>query len=295
MTAEQIISVDMTTPGGPLGLTADVIGDPHDPAVLLFHGGGQTRHAWGGALRALASRSWYAASFDLPGHGSSGWASDGVYDLELFARSVAAAANDFVSPVLVGASLGGISSLVAIGEGMVPTAAALVLVDVTPRVEQRGVQRITDFMRQGVDGFDSLEDVADAIATYLPNRQRPSDLGGLQKNVRQRADGRWVWHWDPRFLDRIGDAPGEPTAGRFNPPLRLQVAARKIAIPTLLVRGGSSDVVSEEGAAELKELIPHAEIVDVAGAGHMVAGDRNDRFNAAVIDFLEHTVRRRHG
>ena len=294
MTEKQTIDVPMTDHDGTLGLTADVMGDPHDPAVLLFHGGGQTRHAWGGALQALASRSWYAASFDLPGHGSSGWASDGIYDLDLFATSVAAAAGDFTTPVLVGASLGGISSLVAIGEGLVPTAAALVLVDVTPSLERRGVQRITDFMRQGVDGFESLDDVADAIATYLPNRRRPTDLSGLQKNVRQREDGRWVWHWDPRFLHRI-DNDGEPTAGRFSPPLRLQAAARNVTVPTLLVRGGSSDVVSEEGAAELKELIPHAEVIDVAGAGHMVAGDRNDRFNDAVIDFLEHTVRHHHG
>ena len=291
MDTRRTISVEMTAAGIDLHLAADVKGDPHDPAVLMFHGGGQTRHAWGGALQALASRSWYASSFDLPGHGESGWASDGVYDLDLFARSVAAAAGDFRSPVLVGASLGGISSLVAIGEGLVPDAAALVLVDVTPTLEQRGVQRITEFMRQGIDGFESLDDVADAIATYLPNRHRPTDLSGLRKNVRQRDDGHWVWHWDPRFMDRLDDTPGEPTAGRFNPPLRLQAAARNITVPTLLVRGGGSDVVSAEGAAELKELIPHAEVVGVAGAGHMVAGDRNDRFNDAVIDFLEHTVR----
>jgi pimeloyl-ACP methyl ester carboxylesterase len=279
-----------------LKMVADVQGSPEDPAVLFFHGGGQTRHAWGTALDVLAARHWYAASFDLPGHGESGWAPTGVYDIDTFADAVADVSNEFRAPVLVGASLGGISSLVAIGEGKVPEAAALILVDVTPRLEQKGVQRIGDFMRLGIDGFDSLEDVADAVASYLPNRKRPSDINGLRKNVRQREDGKWVWHWDPRFFKRIDDqmeGTGEPTAGRFTPPERLDAASLGISVPTLLVRGGSSDVVSEEGAAQLKRLVPHAEIVDVAGAGHMVAGDRNDRFNDAVIEFLERVVRAR--
>ncbi len=281
-----------TTDG--LDLVADVQGDPADPAVLLFHGGGQTRHAWGGALGALATRSWYAASFDLPGHGDSAWVPNGNYDIDRFARAVADGANQFRHPVLVGASLGGLSSLVAVGEAMVNDPAALVLVDVTPRLEPEGVSRISDFMRLGIDGFDSLEDVADAVASYVPNRKRPKDISGLRKNVRQREDGKWVWHWDPKFFSRMGPdtaAAGEPTAGRFSPPLRLHAACRNVHIPTLLVRGGSSDVVSAEGAAELLELIPQAEIVDVAGAGHMVAGDRNDRFNDAVVEFLERVVR----
>lgn len=57
-----------------------------------------------------------------------------------------------------------------------------------------------------------------------------------------------------------------------------------------MVRGMSSDVISDESVAELRELIPHAEIVDVKGAGHMVAGDRNDAFTDAVIDFIERSV-----
>ena len=279
-----------------LEMVADAAGNPGDPAVLLFHGGGQTRHAWGGALTALAERSWYGASFDLPGHGESGWEPNGNYDLDTFATAVADVAGEFSQPVIVGASLGGLSALVAIGEGMVPDAKALILVDVTPRLEREGVNRIGDFMRLGIDGFASLDAVADAVASYLPNRKRPSDVNGLRKNVRQREDGMWVWHWDPRFFARINNEAsvaetGEPTAGRFTPPQRLHEASRRVTIPTLLVRGGSSDVVSAEGAAELKELIPHAEIVDVAGAGHMVAGDRNDRFNDAVIEFLERVVR----
>ena len=54
----------------------------------------------------------------------------------------------------------------------------------------------------------------------------------------------------------------------------------------MLIRRRMRDIVSDESVRELRELVPHAEIVDVADAGHMVAGDKNDVFNAAVIDFV---------
>jgi non-heme chloroperoxidase len=66
----------------------------------------------------------------------------------------------------------------------------------------------------------------------------------------------------------------------------MEQAARHIKIPTLLVRGKESEVVSPEGAQLLLDLIPHAQQVDVAGAGHMVAGDKNDAFNSAIEAFL---------
>lgn len=278
------------TGSGGLTLAADEAGAVSDPNVLLFHGGGQTRHAWGRAIQALAARHWHALTFDLPGHGDSDWAPDGDYGLDVFGANVAGVARQYERPVLVGASLGGLAALAAIGQGLVPDAAGLVLVDITPRFEPAGVARIRNFMRQGVDGFDSLEEVADAIATYVPNRQRPRNLTGLSKNVRQRDDGKWVWHWDPRFMTRIDQGTGEPTAGQYSGD-RIRQSARNVKVPVLLVHGASSDVVSPEGVAELKDLIPHALIVDVAGAGHMVAGDRNYNFNNAVIDFLEHTIR----
>ncbi|HEY5013090.1 MAG TPA: alpha/beta hydrolase [Acidimicrobiia bacterium] len=269
-----------------LTLVADVEGDPAAPPVVLFHGGGQTRHAWGTTLEVLG-KTWRAYSVDLRGHGDSAWAPDGDYSLDGFARDVRAVARSLGEPpALVGASLGGIASLAAIAETEGdPLAIALVLVDVAPRIEPAGVSRIGDFMTGNLDGFDSLEAVADAIGAYNPHRPRPKNLDGLKKNLRQRADGRWMWHWDPRFVSGRFGSPDETRSTLIDGD-RLQRAAKTLTIPTLLVRGRMSDLLSEEGARELLELVPHARLADVAGAGHMVAGDRNDAFNDAVVDFL---------
>jgi non-heme chloroperoxidase len=277
----------MRVRGDGIDLAADAYGSPGDPPIVLLHGGGQTRHAWGSAGEAFAARGRYALSVDLRGHGDSAWASDGDYSIAAFARDVRAVAASLSDPpVLVGASLGGLASLVAIGESDATVARALVLVDVTPTVEMDGAMRIRDFMLSGMDGFASLEDAADAIAAYLPNRDRPRDLSGLRKNLRQR-EGRWHWHWDPGFMGGRTGIDGQEGLVDHD---RLAAAAGRITVPTLLVRGRMSDIVSEAGVQELRALVPHAEIVDVAGAGHMVAGDRNDAFNAAVIEFVERTV-----
>lgn len=278
---------DVRIAGDGLELAVSTYGDPSDRAIVLTHGGGQTRHAWRGAGQRFADRSWYALSVDLRGHGDSDWSADASYGMSDFAADVHTVATSFDQPALVGASLGGLASLTAIGESDVPIASVLVLVDVTPRLEREGTERIRDFMVGGLDGFARLEDAADAIAAYNPNRARPSDLSGLQKNLRFR-DGRWHWHWDPAFMHSQSGLDGQPGLVHRE---RLTTAAARVRIPTLLVRGAMSDIVSPSGVAELQELIPHAEVVDVAGAGHMVAGDRNDAFNESVIEFIERATR----
>jgi non-heme chloroperoxidase len=273
-------------------LAADEAGPPDGLPVVLLHGGGQTRHAWGTTLDSVAERGWHGYSVDLRGHGDSEWAPDGDYGLDAFAGDVLAVARSMPSPpVLIGASLGGISSLTAVGESPAgeTVASGVVLVDIAPRIEPDGVSRIGDFMTEHLDGFASLEEVADAVAAYNPHRPRPSNLDGLRKNVRQRPDGRWVWHWDPAFVSgRFGSS--DETRSLHAQPDRLRDCARALEerhIPTLLVRGRMSDLLSEEGARELLALVPSARFADVAGAGHMVAGDRNDAFTGAVLAFLD--------
>jgi pimeloyl-ACP methyl ester carboxylesterase len=264
-----------------LTLVAEAWGDPGDPPVVLLHGGGQTRHAWAGTAATLAAAGWYALAVDQRGHGESDWSSEGDYDRERYADDVIELAAQLPSPpVLVGASLGGISSLMAIHRAKAPIARALVLVDIATRMEPLGLDRIFSFMQSAPDGFASLEEAADAVAGYNPHRPRPKDLNGLKKNLREGADGRWRWHWDPRFLDQ--KVPAEPPR-EWN---RLDAAAESLTLPTMLVRGRMSDILSEDGARIFLEQVPHARYADISNAGHMVAGDRNDLFTDAVLGFL---------
>lgn len=258
------------------------LGDPSSPVVLLVHGGGQTRYAWGNTAMQLAREGWYAVSVDLRGHGDSDWHAEGDYRLSSFGRDLREIALQLPRPpVVVGASLGGLSALVAEGESETPVLAGVVLVDITPRMSLEGVGRILSFMRDKVaDGFLSLEEAADAVALYQPQRARPKSLEGLARNLRQDDDGRWRWHWDPRFV--TGDHRPHVDS-TFE---RLAVCSQRLKIPTMLVRGRVSDLVTPEAAREFLDLVPHAEFADVGGAGHMIAGDRNDAFNEAVIAFL---------
>ena len=188
-------------------------------------------------------------------------------------------------PVLVGASLGGMSAMLAEGTSDRTVSSGLVLVDITPKANPEGIERIRSFMQSGLDGFATLEDAAEAIAAYTPNREKRVNPDGLKKVLRER-DGRWYWHWDPAFIGRgRTEVVPDRLAGL------LDVAMSNIHVPTLLVRGLLSDVVTEEGADELVARIPGAEVVGVAGAAHMIAGDKNDAFSDAVVKFLDERVR----
>ena len=280
---------------GGISLVADVGGDPANPAVVLLHGGGQTRHSWSEAARALIVAGRYVVSLDLHGHGESEWAADGDYSLEAFALNLrevlrqlpgsVAGADPETLPALVGASLGGLTALTAVGEAEVPIARALVLVDVTPQMDVEGMERIKAFLLSAPHGFADLGAAADAVSSYLPHRPRPQNTSGLARNLRLR-DGRYFWHWDPAFLK------SEEQLSPKHQSERLEAAARRVRIPTLQVRGTLSEVVNAETVKRFLSLIPHAETLEVAGAGHMVPGDQNDSFNSAVLAFLERVARR---
>jgi pimeloyl-ACP methyl ester carboxylesterase len=269
---------DFTLPGGQC-LAADAWGDPAHPPVILSHGGGQTRHAWGGTAAALAGRGWYAVAYDHRGHGDSSWAADGDYDIGRFAEDQRCLARAFTQrPALVGASLGGISAMLAEGESTEPVFSAVVLVDIVPRMNQDGARNVLRFMGTHVkEGFASLEEAADVIAEYT-GRPRRRDISGLAKNLRLREDGRYYWHWDPRFIHQRHE--------NLTDPERLVRACQRIDVPMMLVRGQMSELVTPALAEDFLNLVPHARYVDVADARHMVAGDRNDVFTDAVIDFL---------
>ena len=268
-------------------IVGDRVGDPLAPPVVFLHGGGQTRRSWGRAAAAVAERGWQAITLDFRGHGESDWSTEGDYRVTSFAGDVIEVLNDLPpQPVLVGASLGGFTSMLLAGELAPGTVRAVVLVDIVPDMDQSGASRIHSFMHDRMkSGFDSLDEVADMIQEYNPHRPRPSDLDGLRTNLRHRG-GRWYWHWDPKFIDGTSALPPIEVTEVD----RMHAAVQTILdtdVPMLLVRGQMSDLVTQERADEFLARFPAVDFVDVGGAGHMVAGDRNDLFAGAVVDFLD--------
>ena len=276
-------TVEIETP------TLRLVGDHwpgHGPPVILAHGGGQTRHSWGGTAVALSASGHEVLSIDLRGHGDSEWADDSDYSMAAYAADALAAAEWTGRPVCwVGASLGGMTGLHAVHDRP-DQFRSLVLVDITTAPAKAGVDRILEFMgAHSDDGFASLGEAADAIATYQPHRPRPRDLSGLAKNLRLGADGRYRWHWDPAFLlDRTGH---DSEHARDESHRLLSEKARRLELPTLLIRGRLSDLVTPAEVEAFLELVPHADYVDVADAAHMIAGDENDAFTRAVMSFLD--------
>lgn len=268
--------------GAGLSLAADIAGPHGAPTVVLGHGGGQTRHSWDKAEQQLARAGYFAVNYDLRGHGDSDWSPDGDYGVQTRADDLARVAQIGTSPLaLVGASLGGITALAATCRGL--DVAALVLVDIVPKMNPAGVAKIRGFMTANPHGFASLEEAADAISAYYPDRPRPKDLSGLNKNLRLHPDGRYYWHWDLRMMTDQRADPSQLIA-------MLDAADWTDRVPTLLVRGMKSDIVTDDGVDDLRRRIPGLEIADIRGAGHMVAGDRNDEFNGAVIEFLRRVM-----
>lgn len=267
---------------GGIALVADAAGPAGAQPVLLLHGGGQTRGSWGAAVRALGAAGYQAVALDQRGHGESAWSDDGGYTLDRFADDLRRVVASFDRPpILVGASLGGLAALLAAGEAPAAGVAAVVLVDIVPWMERAGGEQVVGFMRGTGGGFATLEAAAEAIAGYLPHRPRPASLDGLSRSLRRGDDGRWYWHWDPAFV-RPQDGWDMDAINR-----RLSAAAQAIRAPLMLVHGTASEIVSPAGAARFRAMLPDAEIVPIAGAHHMVAGDDNDAFLGALLAFLD--------
>ncbi|MEU4341745.1 alpha/beta hydrolase [Nocardia sp. NPDC023852] len=264
---------------GGIELAADQFGPVDGPLVVFLHGGGQTRHSWKQTGARLGASGMRVVTLDARGHGDSQWAPDRDYRRDTMVHDLLLVLEQLGAPaVVVGASMGGVTGLLATAVPGGESITALVLVDIVTRPEPEGVARVIDFLGKHRDGFDTLDQAADAVAEYMPHRPRPKNTDGLLRNLRER-DGRWYWHWDPGMLgDRVADATAATE--------QMEGAARMLTIPVLLVRGMRSDVVSAEGAEAFQRLVPHAQLVEIGGAAHTAAGDDNDSFTDAVAKFV---------
>ena len=249
------------------------------PSILMLHGGGQNRFSWKNTGQILADEGFHVVALDSRGHGDSDRAPNANYTVDSLCADTLAVLDQIGRPViLIGASMGGMTGMLVADVAGPEKVTKLVLVDVVPRYDKNGSARIRDFMASGVNGFETLEDAADAVAAYLPYRTKPRSPEGLKKNLRLR-DGRWYWHWDPAFLTA-------PDDDRFVRMQKLEQSVADLTIPILLIRGKLSDVVSPQGVKDFLAKVPNAEFVELSDAGHTAAGDDNDAFSDAVVQFV---------
>jgi esterase len=247
------------------------------PTILMLHGGSQQAHSWDFVSLPL-SEHCHVLALDQRGHGDSDWAADGDYSIEAHQRDI----DGFVAALgldgfhLIGHSMGGRNSYVWASRHP-GTLKSLVIVDTGPEAQPRGRNRIQSF-RELPDELDSFEEFANRVQEYT-GRSREQTLGALKYSIRQRPDGKWTWKYD-KLLRTPGHRPPQWT------PEQLWEAVAKITCPTLVVRGGDSDIFAEATMRRMQEVIPDCAIVTVPRAGHLVAGDNPADFLVAVQELL---------
>jgi pimeloyl-ACP methyl ester carboxylesterase len=259
------------------------------PTVIALHGGGQTAYMFEDIGAALRDNR-HVIAVDLPGHGESGSldSSEGVSRQELAATIPGLLEQFGVQPVaVVGASLGGITAM-TLAATHPELVAAIVLIDVGHRLEPEGVARIIEFMTKH-ESFASLEDASMAIGEYLPNR-KPSPPERLKRNLRQRPDGRWVWKHSLGRISRERMEKIESNDWEQDILVGLDADAATIQAPVLVLRGASSDVLSNDGANEVTAILPNARLATIASAGHLAAGDNPASTANLIRDFLDEVL-----
>ena len=248
-------------------------GNPANPTILMLHGGSQQAHSWDFVSLPL-SEHYHILALDQRGHGDSDWASDGDYTIEAHQGDI----DGFVQAVgltdfhLIGHSMGGRNSYVWASRHP-STLRSLVIVDTGPEAQARGRNRIQSF-RELPDELDSFEEFARRVQEYT-GRTPEQVLGALKYSIRRRPDGKWSWKYD-----KLLRTPGQ-RAPQWSPE-QLWEAVSRIDCPTLVVRGGDSDIFADATMRKMQEVIPHCATVTVPRAGHLVAGDNPVDFLKAV-------------
>lgn len=254
------------------------------PYLILLHGGFQTAHSWD--FFALAMRtSYHVLALDQRGYGDTEWSPNGEYggdipqhDLDAFIEAL-----DIRQFAICGLSMGGRNAIACTARHP-DKVRALVICDVGPEIRQRGVQAIRRFVSQQ-DEMDSFEAFVQRAHRYNPRRPLEQFRGSLRHNLKELPNGKWTWKYDKRFRDparrlRVAQEDAEALE-------RAWVQVKSIHSPTLIVRGGVSDIFSEHDAAKLQAAIPGSQLVVVPKAGHLVQGDNPPAFEAAVRPFLD--------
>lgn len=282
--------VDVAAASDPNRRVSMLLWGSTSPDVVFVHGGAQNAHTWDSVALALGRP---ALAVDLPGHGHSGWRSDGAYSPANLADDVAAAvaAHAPAAKVVVGMSLGGLTSMMLAGRHP-DLVRSLVMVDITPGVNQAKAKAIIDFVN-GPQTFDRFDDLLERTIKFNPTRSESSLRRGIMHNAHQTADGSWQWNYDR--TNRRDDGAGPDTHGATTSAMPEQDVVTNddarnplwddfaaIRCPLMLIRGSLSPVVDDADVGEARRLQPNLDFHLVDGAGHSVQGDRPKELAALI-------------
>lgn len=257
-------------------------GNDAAPPMLLLHGFSGHAHTWDTFAAAMCDR-FHVVALDQRGHGDSAWAKDGAYTVEDHARDVGAL-HDRVTPrplVLIGLSMGGRNAITytALRPGKV---AKLVIVDIGPDIDPRGAERVRRMAAEAPEEFASVDEAVAYLRRYATLTSAAAEAAlrhRVEHGVRRLPSGRYAWKYD-RFLRDQRRAGGAA-------PVDLWPYVRRIAVPTLIVRGSESDVFAPETAKRMQELVAGSRLVEIPGAGHSIPAEAPEAFERAVREFLD--------
>ena len=252
-------------------------GSEGKPPFVCLHGGAQTAHSWDD-FALVVRGDYHVYALDQRGHGDSNWASDGDYSRQTQSEDVAAFVSALgLSPfILAGLSMGGINAITYTAR-YPERVRALIIVDVGPEIEVRGRENIQSFIA-GIEELDSFEAFVERAHRFNPRRSLENLRQRLSHNLKQLPNGKWTWKFDQKRLG-AGARSGIGPEGLWED-------VRKIRCPTLIVRGGESDILAPEAAERLRAAIPNSRVTVVPSAGHSVMGDNPAGFATAVQEFL---------
>jgi esterase len=255
-------------------------GDAQSPPLVMLHGGALTAHTWD--VVCLALPEYRCIAPDLRGHGDSDWALDGDYSSDAYRRDLEALVAHFGVEccALVGNSLGGATALRYTAErSPAEQPEALVLVDVGPEMREAGRRRLRNFTDAPRE-LDSVEAFVERAVAFNPLRNRSVLRRSLLNNLRQLPSGKWTWKYDPNRFQRSPNGTPLPTVeDRWRD-------VQRVECPTLVVRGGTSDMFLDEDAAKLATALHNGRWLTIENASHTVQGDQPLALANAIRAFL---------
>ena len=255
-------------------------GSAANPPMLLLHGFAQTCHSWDFVALGF-SDDYRVIVLDQRGHGDSDWAADGDYSPETQQNDISAIVREIGLEdfTLMGLSMGGRNSFTYAANNP-DRVRALVIVDAGPQNMQQGTQNIRNFVQQD-DELDSVDAFVERVLKYNPRRPPEQIRGSIMHNLKQLPNGKWTWKYDKRLR-----RPGRRMGSDPETEKRLWGYLEALQCPTLLVRGGASDIIAMDTAEKMHAVIPNSQMATIDGAGHLVMGDSPAGFQRVVTEFL---------